>query len=67
MSDMSQGRTGTVHCNSDLRTIERGIYLGAKISIFRNELDEPNLIVAVGDSRYVLDRRIAKNIRILVD
>ncbi|MDD4277097.1 MAG: FeoA domain-containing protein [Candidatus Cloacimonetes bacterium] len=34
--------------------------------MFRNDLDEPNVIVAVGDSRYVLDRRIAQNIRVRV-
>ncbi len=66
MSDLAKGKSATVHCNTDLRTIERGIYLGALITMFRNELDEPNIIVAVGDSRYVLDRRIAKDIRVRV-
>jgi len=67
MSDLTEGVKGKVFCNTDLRTIERGIYVGADISIFRNEKDEPNLIVAVGDSRYVLDRRIAQNIRVRVE
>ena len=38
-----------------------------RISVFRNEPDEPNLIIAVGDSRYVLDRRIAALIMVRVD
>ncbi len=67
LSDLSQGKSGTVYCNNDLRTIERGIYMGARITIFRNESEEPNIIVAVGDSRYVLDRRIAKHIGVRVD
>ncbi|MCB5262717.1 MAG: ferrous iron transport protein A [Candidatus Cloacimonetes bacterium] len=66
MSELEKGRSATVHCNNDLRTIERGIYLGALITMFRNDLEEPNIIVAVGDSRYVLDRRIAQNIRVRV-
>lgn len=66
MSDITEGNEGVVTCNNDLRTIERGIYSGAKISIFRNESDEPNIIVAVGDARYVLDRRIAETIRVMV-
>lgn len=66
LSELEKGRSATVHCNNDLRTIERGIYLGAPIIMFRNDLDEPNVIVAVGDSRYVLDRRIAQNIRVRV-
>jgi Fe2+ transport system protein FeoA len=67
MSELAEGTKATVYCNNDLRTIERGIYLGAKVTIFRNEIEEPNLIIAVGDSRYVLDRRIAQNIRVRVD
>ncbi|MDI3504160.1 MAG: hypothetical protein PWP64_1096 [Candidatus Cloacimonadota bacterium] len=67
MSDLEPGTQATVYCNNDLRTIERGIYRGAKITIFRNEPEEPNLIVAVGDSRYVLDRRVAKDIGVRVD
>lgn len=66
MTELEKGRSATVHCNTDLRTIERGIYLGALITMFRNELDEPNIIVAVSDSRYVLDRRIAQEIRVRV-
>lgn len=67
LSDLSEGKSGTVYCNNDLRTIERGIYVGSRISIFRNELQEPNIIVAVGDARYVLDRRIADLIRVRLD
>lgn len=67
LADLTEGTHGTVFCNNDLRTIERGIYVGARISIFRNEEEEPNLVVAVGDARYVLDRRIAREIRVRVD
>lgn len=67
LSEIKEGVSGTVSCNNDLRTIERGIYVGAKVLIFRNELEEPNIIISVGDSRYVLDRRIAMNIRVRVD
>jgi len=67
LTDMTEGMRGTVNCNNDLRTIERGIYVGAKVSIFRNESTEPNIIVAVGDARYVLDRRIAELIRVRID
>ena len=67
LSEIIEGKSGTVYCNNDLRTIERGIYIGSKISIFRNETQEPNIIVAVGDARYVLDRRIAETIRVRID
>lgn len=64
---LSEGKSGIVYCNNDLKTIERGLYIGAKVTIFRNNPDEPNIIVAVGDARYVLDRRIATHIRVKVD
>jgi Fe2+ transport system protein FeoA len=53
-------------CNHNLKTIERGLYVGMQVSMFRNDHSEPNIIVAVGDARYVLDRRIAKEIRVKV-
>ena len=67
MSELTEGVSGTVSCNNDLKTIERGIYIGARIMIFRNEADEPNIIVSVGDASYVLDRRLAQSIRVCVD
>lgn len=66
LSDLPSGAQGTVQCNYDTRTIERGLYLGVPLEVYRNESSEPNLIVAVGDSRYVLDRRIAGSIRVKV-
>jgi Fe2+ transport system protein FeoA len=49
-----------------LKTIERGLYVGSRLSMFRNDSGEPNIIVAAGDARYVLDRRIAREIRVKV-
>ncbi len=34
--------------------------------MFRNNYDEPNVVVAVGDARYVMDRRIAKTIKVKI-
>jgi len=59
--------TVTITCNNDHKTVERGLYTGVQVKILRNEMNEPNLIVAVGDARYVLDRRIAKRIKVCAD
>jgi Fe2+ transport system protein FeoA len=53
-----------ITCNHDHKTVERGLYTGVLIRVLRNEPHEPNLVVAVGDARYVLDRRIAERIRV---
>lgn len=64
LSEVPQNMAATVYCNTDVKTIERGLYLGVSVHVQRNDSSEPNLIVAVGDSRYVLDRRVANNIRV---
>jgi Fe2+ transport system protein FeoA len=56
--------TVTITCNNDHKTVERGLCTGVQVTVLRNEADEPNLIVAVGDARYVLDRRIAHRIKV---
>lgn len=66
LAELSTGRSARITCNNDIKTIERGLYHGVKVTAFRNEADEPNIVVAVGDARYVLDRRIAALIRVRV-
>ena len=63
---LSTGQEAIITCNEDLRTIERGLTSGTRVTAFRNDLGEPNLVVAVGDARYVLDRRIARRIMVRV-
>ena len=66
LDQIPEGYNATVIHNNNLKTIERGLYLGAPITVFRNNIDEPNIIVAVGDARYVLDRRIARTIKVRI-
>ncbi len=53
-----------VRFNPDKKTIEMGIYAGSIISVQKNELDDPNIIVAIGESRYIIPRKIAEQILI---
>lgn len=66
LSRLSAGSEALITHNADLKTIERGLYRGVKVKAFRNDPNEPNLVIAVGDSRYVLDRRIALLIKVRV-
>jgi len=59
LTELHENDIAIITRNNDLRIIERGLYHGMRIRVFRNEPGEPNLIIAVGDARYVLDRRIA--------
>ncbi|HPB18805.1 MAG TPA: FeoA family protein [Candidatus Cloacimonas sp.] len=66
LDQLPEGCNAVVIHNNNLKIIERGLYIGAQISMFRNDDDEPNVVVAVGDARYVLDRRIAKTIKVKI-
>lgn len=64
LSDALQDSVVTITCNNDHKTVERGLYTGVQVKILRNEPEEPNIVIAVSDARYVLDRRIAGRIKI---
>jgi len=66
LAEVSSEQKATITCNADVKTIERGLYLGMSVSIIRNDPVEPNLIIAVGDARYVIDRRIARQIMVRI-
>ena len=58
------GNKYIVKFNPDKKTIEMGIYAGSIISVQKNEFDNPNIIVAVGESRYIIPRKTAEQILI---
>jgi len=64
LSEARQDERVKVICNRDHRTLERGLYNGVEITILRNEPDEPNMVIAVSDARYGLDKKIANRIRV---
>ena len=64
LSSVETDEFAVITCNNDHKTVERGLHTGVEVKIIRNEPDEPNIIIAVGDARYVLDRRIAHRIRV---
>ncbi|MDP3115163.1 MAG: FeoA family protein [Candidatus Cloacimonadaceae bacterium] len=66
LSELGEGRSAMVTCNNDIRIIERGLYMGVSVSMLRNDPGQPNIVIAVGDARYVLDRRIADSVRVRV-
>ncbi|MGI6199073.1 MAG: FeoA family protein [Candidatus Cloacimonadaceae bacterium] len=66
LKELQEDQSAVITRNGNLATLERGLNQGMKITMFRNEPNEPNLIIAVGDARYVLDRRLAAMIMVRV-
>ncbi|OQX70642.1 MAG: hypothetical protein B6D62_04000 [Candidatus Cloacimonas sp. 4484_275] len=50
--------------NPDKKTVEMGIYVGNTVIVQKNDRNEPNIVVAVGESRYIIPRNLAKRILI---
>lgn len=65
LDQLPEGNSAIVIHNNNLKIMERGLYIGALITMFRNDF-ENNVVVAVGDARYVIDRRIAGTIKVKV-
>ena len=65
LDQLPEGNSAIVIHNKNLKIMERGLYIGALITMFRNDF-ENNVVVAVGDARYAIDRRIAGTIKVKV-
>lgn len=51
-------------CNPHRKSFELGLFNGNKIKVIRNNDFQNNIIVAVGESRYIISREIARNISV---
>ena len=62
LNDTEENGRYIVFNNPDKKTMELGIYVNSIITIQKNDLNEQNIVVGVGESRYIIPRDIAKNI-----
>ncbi len=62
LNEIPENKRISVVANSDIKTMEMGLYPGSIVSLVHNESQERNIIVKIHDHRYVIPREIAKNI-----
>ena len=62
LNDVPEEKRVTVRVNSDIKTMEMGLYPGSIVSIVHNNPQERNIIVKINDLRYVVPREIASAI-----
>ena len=67
LSEMKKGMTGTVCCNPDKKTKVIGLNNGKRLIIFKNESYEPNMIVSMESTRYIIAKSIASQILVIQD
>lgn len=64
ISDFANGAEVVVLSNSDKQTLEMGIFSGVPIHIIKNRLNDSNMLVAVGESRYIIPKEAAAKIKV---
>lgn len=64
LPDFIQGVEVTVISNSDHKTLEMGLCTGASIRVVENRPGDANIVVAVGDGRYILSKESAEKIKV---
>lgn len=64
LSDFAQGANVVVVSNKDRKTLEMGLFTGAQVTVLKNRPRDGNLLVAAGESRYIIDKEAAAKIQV---
>ncbi len=64
LSDFAQGADVVVISNSDRKTLEMGLFSGALVHVMKNRPNDANLVVAAGESRYIISKEAAGKIQV---
>jgi len=64
LSDFAQGADVVVVSNKDRKTLEMGLFTGAFINVIKNRAKDANMVVAAGESRYIISKEAAAQISV---
>lgn len=64
LSDFAQGAHIVVVSNKDRKTLEMGLFTGALVTVLKNRPRDANMVVAVGESRYIIAKEAAAKIQV---
>lgn len=64
LSDFAQGANVVVISNADRKTLEMGLFTGALVNVIKNRPNDANLLVAAGESRYIIAKEAAQKIQV---
>ena len=64
LSDFAQGANVVVVSNKDRKTLEMGLFTGAFVSVLKNRPSDANMVVATGESRYIIAKEAAVRISV---
>lgn len=64
LSDFAQDANVMVISNRDRKTLEMGLFTGAHVTVLKNRPRDGNMLVAAGESRYIIDKEAAAKIQV---
>ena len=64
LSDFAQGAHVVVLSNQNRKTLEMGLFSGAYVTVLKNRPRDANMVVATGESRYIIDKEAAAKISV---
>lgn len=64
LCDFAQGANVVVVSNSDKKTLEMGLFSGALVCVMKNRPNDANMVVAAGESRYIISKEAAAKIQV---
>jgi len=64
LNDFAQGANVVVVSNSDRKTLEMGLFTGALVTVMKNQPHAANMVVAAGESRYIISKEAAVKIQV---
>jgi len=64
LSDFAQGADVVVVSNKDRKTLEMGLFTGAFVKVIKNRAKDANMVVAAGESRYIIAKEAAQKIQV---
>ena len=64
LSDFAQGADVVVISNGDRKTLEMGLFSGALVHVMKNRPGDTSMVVAAGESRYIISKEAAAKIQV---
>ena len=64
LSGFAQNAEVIIISNADKKTLEMGLFSGAHITVIKNRPHDANLVIASGESRYIISREAAGQIQV---
>jgi Fe2+ transport system protein FeoA len=64
LSDFAEGAHVVVISTGDKKTLEMGLFTGALVTVMKNRPSDANMVVATGESRYIIAKDAAQKIQV---